>query len=84
MKRAQVFAAVAAERERQRDMWSTAHGWGFGDCSSDRVDMPVKLAVLAEELGEAAHAFLEKDDEAFRVEMTQVAAVAVAILEGLA
>jgi len=83
MIRAAVFAAIDVERQRQQDLWSVPHSWGFGDCSSPDVETSVKLAVLIEEVGEAARAFLENDDESFRTEMTQVAAVAVALLEGL-
>ena len=41
------------------------------------------LKTLSEECGEAARALLDGDDDQFRTEITQVAAVAVAILESL-
>jgi hypothetical protein len=42
----------------------------------------VKVAVLAEECGEVARAALDGKPEQMRAELIQVAAVAVAILEG--
>jgi hypothetical protein len=80
--RAQALAAISAERDRQQAMWAGPHGWGHGDCSGDGVPVAVKLAVLAEEFGEVARAFLEGDSEGFRRELAQVGAVACAILEG--
>jgi hypothetical protein len=80
--RADVFALIDAERDRQSDRWSGPHSWGAGDCSSALVDPLVKLAVLHEECGEVARALLEQDPEQLRIELVQVAAVAVAWLEG--
>jgi len=45
--------------------------------------MIVKAVVLGEECGEVMQAVLDLDDDALRTELVQVAAVAVAILEGL-
>lgn len=45
--------------------------------------MIVKAVVLGEESGEVMRAVLDLDDDALRTELVQVAAVAVAILEGL-
>jgi len=81
MSRAQVYALVDAERDRQAAKWGGAHAWGQGDCSSLLVDETVKAAVLAEECGEVSRAVLEADHEAMRQELVQVAAVAVAWLE---
>ena len=83
MTREQALAAVSAERDRQHALWDGAHSWGNGDCSGPGVAPEVKLAVLAEEFGEVARAVLERDTAALRTELTQVAAVAVAILESL-
>lgn len=81
--RATVLKWVEAERARQRRKWSGPHLWGEGDCSSPRVSTTVKMAVLAEEVGEVSRAVLERDREQLRRELVQVAAVAVAWLEGL-
>lgn len=78
-----VIAAIRAERERQREKWTGAHDWGSGDCSSADVPSIVKVAVLTEECGEVARAVLDGDAEGLRRELTQVAAVAVAWLEGM-
>lgn len=83
MNREQALAEVSVERELQSVKWSAPHGWGEGDCSSPLVDPMVKLAVLTEEVGEVARALLERDPEGLKVELTQVAAVAVAWMEGL-
>lgn len=74
---------VLAERERQAELWSAPHEWGVGDCSSPSIAPEVKLMVLMEEVGEVARATYEKDIDALRTEITQVAAVAVAWLESL-
>jgi hypothetical protein len=79
-----VFDLVRLERERQAEIWDGEHAWGSGDCSSQDVPDPVKAAVLAEEVGEVAHAMLEGDRLALRRELVQVAAVAVAWWEALA
>lgn len=78
-----VFAAVDMERRRQHDKWGSPHTWGAGDCSSPHVPELVKLAVLHEECGEVARALLEQDPEQLATELVQVAAVAVAWLEGM-
>lgn len=78
-----IWDDIAAERERQRRLWSGAHAFGVGDCSSDGVPASVKVAVLMEEVGEVARALLEQDEAQMRTELVQVAAVAVAMLEWL-
>lgn len=83
MNRADVYAAIDAERVRQAEKWGGPHLWGVGDCSSGAVDSTVKAAVLAEECGEVARAVLDSDPESLRNELIQVAAVAVAWLEGM-
>jgi NTP pyrophosphatase (non-canonical NTP hydrolase) len=82
MTRAEVFAAIDLERERQAIMWSRPHDWGHGDCSSDYVPATVKTACLTEECGEVARAVLERDGDTLATELIQVAAIAVAWLEG--
>ena len=84
MNRAEVYALIDTERARQRQLWEASHRWGKGDCSSPDVPSPIKAVVLAEESGEVARAVLELNDAALRTELVQVAAVAVAWLEGMA
>lgn len=77
------YDEIRAERARQRAKWGAVHAWGSGDCSSPDVAEPVKLAVLTEEVGEVARAMLDGRPAELRRELVQVAAVAVAWLEGL-
>ena len=81
MNRADVYRLIDAERERQAILWLQPHDWGVGDCSSPDVQPIVKAAVLSEETGEVARAILDKSDPL--EELVQVAAVAVAWLEGM-
>lgn len=81
MNRARVYALIDAERERQAIRWLVPHEWGVGDCSSPDVAPIVKVAVLSEETGEVARAILDRGDPL--EELVQVAAVAVAWLEGM-
>jgi hypothetical protein len=74
---------VEHERERQAIKWAGPHSHGAGDCSSSEVAMAVKVAVLTEEVGEVARSYLEHDTSQLRTELVQVAAVAVAIIEGI-
>ena len=85
MRRSSVYALIDAERARQAAKWGGPgpHVWGQGDCSSSDVADIVKVAVLTEEVGEVARAVLEVDLEHLRRELVQVAAVAVAWLEGM-
>lgn len=83
MNRDAINAAIDKERIRQQVKWGGHHDWGMGDCSSPQVAPTVKAAVLSEECGEVARAVLDRDDDALRVELIQVAAVAVAWLESL-
>ena len=78
----EIWAAVQAVRYRQSVKWADPHAHGQGDCSSSGVPLMVKVAVLAEECGEVARAALDGKPEQMRTELIQVAAVAVAILEG--
>ena len=78
-----IVDAIKQERARQEQLWNREHSWGTGDCSSPAVPMIVKAVVLGEECGEVMQAVLDLDDDALRTELVQVAAVAVAILEGL-
>lgn len=77
-----IIEAIGDERERQRAKWTPPHAWGQGDCSSAAVPAQVKVAVLVEECGEIARAVLDNNREQLRTELIQVAAVAVAWLEG--
>ncbi len=83
MTRDQILSAVLTERHRQFGMWAGEHAHGRGDCSSVNVAESVKAAVLAEETGEVARAFLDGDRGGLRRELVQVAAVAWAWLESL-
>jgi hypothetical protein len=78
-----IHEAIMNERDSQRLKWNKLHGWGWGDCSSRLVGDIVKSAVLTEECGEVSRAVLEKNGEALRLELVQVAAVAVAWLESM-
>ena len=72
-----VYDDIRTERTRQ-DTLAAAGRWGgesVATISDDR-----RLRVLVEEVGEVARA-LEEDDSQLRVELVQVAAVAVAWLE---
>lgn len=82
MDRQLVFGAINVERERQSGLWAEPGRWGRGDCSSAEVADIVKAAVLSEEAGEVARAVLDGSPRDLRRELVQVAAVAVAWLEG--
>ena len=83
MTRTDIYNAIDAERVWQAELWNNDHHWGYGDCSSAALPTPVKIAVLTEEVGEVARAALEHDTDGLRLELVQVAAVAVAWLEAL-
>ena len=83
MNRIDIYAEIDDERRRQHEKWGGAHAWGSGDCSSRSVHNSTKLMVLAEECGEVSRAVLDQDREQLRTELIQVAAVAVAWLEGM-
>jgi NTP pyrophosphatase (non-canonical NTP hydrolase) len=65
-----IFADIDSEREKQLDQWGdqrhSSHTW---------------VTILVEEIGEAAQAALKGQLENWRLEMIQIAAVAVAALE---
>ena len=84
MTREDALTAIRAERDRQSALWTAPHAHGQGDCSSSSVPLMVKVAVLAEECGEVARAALDGKTDQMRTELVQVAAVAVAMLEGTA
>lgn len=71
----EIFEAIAAERDNQNAKW--------GEGSIRDRSLAVGYTVLGEEVGEVARAILEGDAEGLRLELVQVAAVAVAILESL-
>jgi hypothetical protein len=81
--RGDVYALIDLERAAQSAKWSDPHPWGVGDCSSSQVRTPTKVMVLTEEVGEVARAVLDGDEGQLRRELVQVAAVAVAWLEGM-
>jgi hypothetical protein len=78
-----ILAAITAERDRQERLWAGRHKHGYGSCAGDGVAMPVKITILTEEVGEVARAFLDGKDDDLRTELIQVAAVAIAMLEGM-
>ena len=65
-----VLDEIAAERARQDAKW--------GEQNHHET---IWLAILAEEVGEAAAAALQERKDGYRAEMMQVAAVAVAAIE---
>ena len=71
-----ILASVRKERTNQDEKWNGDNNIVF----RSRAD---GLAVLTEEVGEAACSHLEGDEESFFNEMIQVAAVAVAICEAV-
>jgi hypothetical protein len=84
IRRGHIYAAIDDERIRQAVKWAGPHAHGEGDCSSPDVTLMVKVAVLAEECGEVARAALDHGySRQLRTELVQVAAVAVAIIEGM-
>lgn len=83
MDRNAIIHAILDERGAQQEKWQGDHEWGWGDCSSPGVEMSTKVVVLTEECGEVARALLDKNVEGMRRELIQVAAVCVAILEGM-
>lgn len=78
---AHVYQRIAEERARQMRMW---HG-SWGDVVNLAAHYPFRaLSVLLEEVGEVAKALNEGEEVGVLVlELTQVAAVAVAWLNGL-
>jgi NTP pyrophosphatase (non-canonical NTP hydrolase) len=76
MTRAQIYAAIDAERARQEAKHPMT-------CASPLMDEHEKLTVMTEEVGEVARALLDGDEPNKRDELVQVAAVAVAWLESL-
>src|SRR5262245_44912976 len=62
MTRPEIYRLIDDERARQMEVWNKPHAWGVGDCSSPRVPVMVKVAVLAEEAGEVARAALDTGD----------------------
>lgn len=83
MTQSDIITAILAERKAQAERWNKPHEWGFGDCSNERVAENTKAAVLCEECGEVSRAVLEKDEAQLKRELIQVAAVAMAWLEGM-
>lgn len=78
-----IYDLITAERQRQEAKWAAPHRWGQGDCSSPHVDQTVKATVLGEEYGEVCRAILDANPSSLKTELVQLAAVAVAMLEGL-
>lgn len=90
MNRDVIFAAIAKERDRQHVKFGIDH-----TCASRAMHPYEKVAVLTEEVGEAAHAAIELARQGTNIphvtatvyeliaELVQVAAVAVAWLESI-
>lgn len=86
--RMSIYMSIHAERERQERL--CAEGRFAHTCASSELSHAERLAVLGEEFGEVCRAVLEVGCFAhdihggtLRTELTHVAAVAVAWLEGL-
>lgn len=77
-----VMAAVSLERDRQEQL---KHAGRFAHtCSDVELDELERFAILVEEIGEVARALNDDQGRArLRAELVQVAAVAVAWIEGL-
>jgi len=71
-----ILLQVSDERERQDAKWGGVPG-------VERRDDHTYAAVMGEEFGEACQAWLERDTEALRAELVQLAACAVAWVEEL-
>lgn len=74
-----VYDAVRAERERQEQLFEAGELTWVASRSGCPDDL--RLAALVEEVGEVARAYHDGSD--VRTELVQVAAVAVAWLEGM-
>ncbi len=74
-------ALVLTERQSQSARWGTEHSMLSEQTSTSY--LKTKLVVLMEEVGELAKEILEKNDALALEEAVQVAAVAMAIVEGL-
>lgn len=79
---AQAELLVLQERESQTDKWSTESVMK-STYPTDHAYLKTKMVVLMEEVGELAKEILEKNDKLALEEAVQVAAVAMAIVEGL-
>lgn len=75
--RRSLLAEVNAERDRQDAKWGGIPG-------IERLDDHTYAAVLGEEFGEVCKAWLERDSDELRIELIQVAAVALAWAEEIA
>lgn len=75
-------ALVLAERQRQTDKWGTENKLRVR-YHTDHAYLKTKMVVLMEEVGELAKEILERNDDLALEEAVQVAAVAMAIVEGL-
>lgn len=75
-----VYQAIATERIRQRALWTNQRG----DCSTLMGhDNDRALTILVEEVGELARAIMAENYAEMEQELIQVAAVAVAMLNGI-
>ena len=80
----QILLDVLTERDRQDRLRDQGKfGYTARDLMESHVWWPDGLAVLMEEVGEVAKALNDDDINGIRVELVQVAAVAVAMIEGL-
>ena len=75
-------ALVLRERQSQTDKWSTESVMK-STYPTDHAYLKTKMVVLMEEVGELAKEILERNDDLALEEAVQVAAVAMAIVEGL-
>lgn len=75
-------ALVLRERQSQSAKWSTENAM-ISASPTHHSYLKTKMVVLMEEVGELAKEILEKNDALALEEAVQVAAVAMAIVEGL-
>jgi hypothetical protein len=72
---AHIMCIDLALRDVRRETSRQVAKWGIQDHSQDKW-----LVILMEEVGEAARAICDKDDDNYEVELIQTAAVAVSAL----
>ena len=88
MEREGIFELINQERLRQITLWGTEKELidsirgNYGEEAWDFY-LHQKAVVMTEEVGEVARAILEADSEHLKTELVQVAAVCVAMIEGL-
>lgn len=80
--RVSLMALIDVLEERRRQIELRKQGKFVATCADDISDLE-RLPILAEEFGEVARAMCERDRTALRTELVQLAAAAVAWIEGI-